>query len=248
MRILVVNPNTTASMTAKIGEAARAVAAPGTEILAVNPDAGPVSIEGYYDGAFCVPGLLAEVRKGMAAGIDGVVVACFDDPGLGACRELVPVPVVGICEAAMHAAAMVAHGFSVVTTLGRSVPIIEDLAVRYGMERHCRRVRAAEVPVLALEEPGSEAARRVRDEVGRALREDHAEAVLLGCAGMADLARRLSDEFGAPVIDGVAAGVKMIEALAGLGLRTSKLGAYGAPRPKPFTGRFASEALPGGMS
>lgn len=108
MKILIVNPNTTASMTEKIGAAARSVAAAGTDIIAVNPASGPVSIEGHYDEAYCVPGLLDEMAKGKADGVDAAVVACFDDPGLGACRELMDVPVVGICEAAMHAAAMVA--------------------------------------------------------------------------------------------------------------------------------------------
>lgn len=242
MKLLIVNPNTTASMTAKIGESARSVAAPGTEILAVNPDSGPVSIEGHYDEAYCVPGLLAEMARGKAAGVDAGIVACFDDPGLGACRELMDVPVLGICEAAMHAAAMTAGSFSVVTTLRRAIPIIEALAVRYGMERKCRRVRAAEVPVLALEEPGSDAAERVRAEVLRALEDDGAEAVLLGCAGMADLARRYTAEVGAPVIDGVAAATKMAEALVGLGLATSKVGSYANPRPKPYTGVYAAMA------
>jgi len=183
------------------------------------------------------------VRKGLAGGVDGVVIACFDDPGLGACRAFAPVPVVGICEGAMRAASMVAHTFSVVTTLSRTVPLIEHLALRYGMERHCRRVRAADVPVLALEDPNSQATEKVRAEVGRAFAEDRAEAVLLGCAGMADLTSRLSDEFGAPVIDGVAAAVKMVEALVGLGLTSSKIGGYSAPRAKPYVGRFKTEAV-----
>jgi allantoin racemase len=102
------------------------------------------------------------------------------------------------------------------------------------MERQCRRVRAAEIAVLALEEAPEEAAALVDREVARAFAEDGAEAVLLGCAGMADLAGRLSAEFGMPVIDGVGAAVKLIEARVGLGLRTSKSCAYALPRPKPF--------------
>ena len=188
MRILVVNPNTTASMTDKIRETAVGVAAPGTEILALNPADGPVSIEGHYDEVYCLPGLMDEARKGVADGADAVVIACFDDPGLEACRELVDVPVIGICEAAMAAASMVGHGFSVVTTLPRAIPIIEALALKYGYERHCRRVRAAAIPVLALEEDGKAAAEKVRAEVLAAIEEDGAEAVLLGCAGMTDLA------------------------------------------------------------
>lgn len=242
MKILVVNPNTTASMTDKIRETAVAIAAPGTEIVAVNPADGPVSIEGHYDEAWCLPGLLTEAKKGEAAGADALVIACFDDPGLDACRELLTIPVIGICEAAMATASMVGHGFSVVTTLPRAVPIIEALAFKYGYERHCRKVRSAEIPVLALEEEGGAAAAKVREEVLKAIEEDHAEAILLGCAGMTDLAASLTEETGVPVIDGVAAAVKFAEALAGLGVKTCKRRAYETPRPKTYTGNLAHAA------
>ena len=127
MRVLIVNPNTTASMTEKIGAAARRAASPGTEVIAVNPTMGPVSIEGYYDEAFSGPGLLEEVRHGEAAGCDGHVIACFDDTGLDAARALAAGPVVGICEAAMHVATMLGGRFAVVTTLPRSVPALQAL-------------------------------------------------------------------------------------------------------------------------
>ena len=229
MRILVVNPNTTRSMTEKIGAAARAVAAPTTEITAVSPAMGPASIEGYYDEAFAVPGLLEEVRKGEAAGCDGYVVACFDDTGVDAARCVARGPVLGIAEAAMHVATMIAGSFTIVSTLGRSAPALEHLVHKYGFERRCRRVRTAEVPVLALEEPGSGAVDRLRAEIARAVAEDRCEAIVLGCAGMADLNARLAAEFGLPVIDGVAAAVKLVEAVVGLGLGTSKALGYAPP-------------------
>ncbi len=231
MRILVVNPNTTASMTAKIGACARAAASLGTEILTRNPAGGPVSVEGHYDEALATPGLLQEIRRGEAEGVDGFVVACFDDPAIGACREIASGPVLGIAEAAMHAAAMIASSFSVVTTLQRSVPIVEELVVRYGFERRCRRVRAVDLPVLALEED-PDARSRILAEIRKAMSEDRCEAIVLGCAGMADLTRWLAQQAGIPVIDGVIAGVRMVEALAGAGLRTSKICAYQSPRPK----------------
>jgi len=237
MRILLVNPNTTASMTDKIGAAARAVAAPGTEIFALNPDFGPPSIEGYFDEVFAVPGLIAEMEK--APDMDGYVIACFDDTGLDAARAFVEAPVVAIGEAAFHLATLVAGKFSVVTTLRRSVPAIEHNLVRYGLASRCAKVRASEVAVLDLEIPGSDARRRVSDEIAAALREDGAEAIVLGCAGMADLAAELSEEHGAPVIDGVAAAVKLCESAVTLGLRTSKRGGYASPRPKRFAGLFA---------
>jgi len=234
MKILVINPNTTLSMTAKIGEAARSIAAPGTEIEAVSPDKGPVSIEGHYDEAYCVPGVVERVIAGSAEGYDGFVLACFDDPGLHSCRTAV--------EAAMHAATMISSSFSVVSTLARSIPVIEELGHRYGMERRLKRVWAADIPVLALEEEGSGAAEKVREAVLRAIEEDRSEAVILGCAGMTDLTAWLTKETGVPVLDGVACAVKMVEGLVSLGLGTSKTGGYAWPRAKTYTGDFSKFA------
>jgi allantoin racemase len=134
---------------------------------------------------------------------------------------------------------LIAGKFSVVTTLSRSIPALEHNLVRYGLVSRCARVRAADVAVLELEIPGSPARDRISREIARAVDEDHAEAVVLGCAGMADLARELSREHGLPVIDGVVAAVKLAEALVSLGLKTSKRGGYARPRAKAFTGMFA---------
>ncbi len=241
MRILIINPNTTASMTRKLRAAASAVAAAGTEIHAVNPESGPASIEGYYDAAFSVPGLLAEIAR--AEGMDAFIVGCFDDTGLDAARCATQAPVIGIGEAAFHMASLIAGKFSVVTTLARSVPGIEHNLVKYGLSSRCAKVRAAEVAVLELEKPESDARRRISREIGRALAEDGAEAVVLGCAGMADLAAALSREHGVPVVDGAASAVKLCEGLVQLGLKTSKTGGYAAPLAKPFAGQFAPLAV-----
>ena len=237
MRLLVVNPNTTQSMTEKIGAAARAVASAGTEIIAVNPDSGPASIEGYYDEAFAVPGLIAEMRK--AGAVDATIIACFDDTGLDAARSFSPAPVIGIGEAAFHLASLIAGKFTAVTTLSRSIPAIEHNLARYGLSSRCARVRAADVAVLELEVPGSPARARISREIDRAMHEDNADAIVLGCAGMTDLADALSREHGLPVVDGVAAAVKLAESLVALGLRTSKRQGYASPIPKGYAGAMS---------
>ena len=242
MRILIVNPNTTAAMTDKIGQAARAVAAAGTEIIAVNPPDGPVSIEGYYDEAFSVPGLLAEIAKGEALGVAAHIIACFDDTGLEAARSLASAPVIGIGEAAFHLASMLGHRFAVVTTLSRSIAAIETNLTKYGLAARCAKVRACEVPVLSLDDPSSNASAQISAEIERAKLQDSAEAIVLGFAGMADLAARLTEAHGVPVIDGVASAVKLAEAFGALGLKTSKIGSYAAPRQKAYLGCFASFA------
>jgi allantoin racemase len=240
MQIHVINPNSTVAMTEQIGRAARRVASPGTCIDLVTAHATPVSIEGYADEALAVPAMLAAIRAAEGRGAAAHVIACFDDPGLSAAREVAAAPVLGICQAAIIVAMTLSSRFSVVTTLPRSVPIIEDLAEAYGAGRRCRRVRAIDLPVLALEEDPVCAERLIAAEIRAAQALDGAEAVVLGCAGMAELCDRLSQDTGVLVIDGVTAAVRQAEALIGMGYRTSKLGGYAWPRPK--TGGIAPEA------
>ncbi len=234
MKILVINPNTSTAMTAGIAAAARAVAASGTEILAVQPSFGPMSIEGHYDEAFAAAGVAEQVR--IAPTHDGIVIACFGDPGLDAAREASNAPVIGIAEAAFHAASLLATGFSVVTTMTRTCVIAERLVLRYGFERSCRGIHGTDIAVLDLESGDSDALARIEDAARRALERDRSGAIVLGCAGMAALCRTLQQRLQVPVIDGVGVAVKFAESLAVLGLRTSKRGDYDLPLPKVYTG------------
>ena len=109
----------------------------------------------------------------------------------------------------MHTASLLANSFSIVTTLRRSIPALEELTVKYGMSRKCHRIRATEVPVLELENPDSEATKLIRVEIQKALDDDRSEAIVLGCAGMVDRAAKLSAEFGVPVLDGVQCAVDL---------------------------------------
>ncbi len=218
MRIKLINPNTTQRMTESMARCAREVAAPGTEIIAVSPTMGPPSIEGYYDEALTSLGLLAEIEAGEKQGVDGYVIACFGDPALYAACELARGPVIGIAEAAMHAANVVAPGFSVVTTLQRTVGMTWHLAKRYGMSRFCKNMRATDVPVLELDVPGSPARQTIVDE----------------CC------REVEDAIGAPVVEGVTTAVKWTEALVALGLHTAKRGDYARSLAKRYDGVLAN--------
>lgn len=228
MRVLIINPNTTASMTEKVGHAARLVASPGTEIVARNPATGPASIQGEADGEAALPGLFEEIDKVEAdpLGFDAIIIACFDDTGLYAARRRTKVPVIGIGEAAYHYAMLVAERFSVVTTLAVSIPVIQENIMRYGLSGRCGKVRASNVPVLELERPGSTARETISDEIASALLHDGSDAIVLGCAGMADLAADLSARHRVPVVDGVAAAVKLAEGLVAQRLATSQAGPF----------------------
>lgn len=236
MHIRLINPNSTASMTNQVLESALRVANAGTRVSAVNPTRSPVSIEGSVDEAVAVPDMLAEIRKGEELGVDAYVIACFDDPGLHAAREMAKGPVIGICQAAVQVAMTISRRFSIVTTLPRSVPIIEDIVQAYGAGHHCRAVHAIDLPVLGLEEDPETAERLLIEVIERSKIEDRAETIILGCAGMSSLCERLTRATGVPVIDGVTAALKIAEALVGAGYSTSKVNAYDYPRQKQAPG------------
>ncbi|WP_018236835.1 aspartate/glutamate racemase family protein [Ensifer sp. BR816] len=240
MLIKLINPNTTAAMTELMGQTARKVAAADSEIVLATSRSGAASIEGHYDEALSVIGVIDEIRRGVPA--DAYVIGCFGDPGLLAAREITASPVLGVAEAAMHAATFLATSFSIVTTLERTRIMSEHLVRSYGMQNHCRRVRATDVPVLELENPDSNARAIILAECEKAVRDDQAEAIVLGCAGMSNLAKHLQERLGLPVVDGVAAAVKFAEAIVGMGLRTSKIGDLAFPLPKSYAGKLAEYA------
>ena len=209
MRLLFINPNSTDSMTATIAGAARLAAPAGVEIIARTNHAGPPAIQGEADGAAALPGLLAEIRA--AESPDAIVIACFDDTGLAEARRLAPCPVLGIGQAAYFAAALLGRRFSVVTTLSVSVPILEANIAAYGLAGGCARVRVSGIPVLEVEAAGE----AIAAEAARAIAEDGAEAIVLGCAGMAGLTERLAS-LPVPVIDGVTAATHLAISAASL--------------------------------
>ncbi len=214
MKLLFVNPNSTASMTEKVRETACAVLPDHVDIIACSNTEGPASIQGAEDGELAIPGMLKVIQSGLDSGVDGIVIACFDDTGIEQVRAMSDTPVLGIGQAAYHASMLAGHRFSVVTTLSVSVPVLEANIKAFGVQPYCCNVRASEVPVLELEKPGSGAEARISLEIERALNEDHCEAIVLGCAGMTDLAARLSLKHKVPVIDGVAAAAGLIHGLA----------------------------------
>jgi allantoin racemase len=236
MKIKVINPNTTMAMTKGIEHAAKSAARPGTEILAVSPKMGPVSIESYYDEYLSIPGVIEEVRKGESEGVDAFVIACYGDPGLHAAREVTDKPVVGIAEASVYLASFLAARFSVVTVLPRIKTMLEELVDSYGMQKRVLSIRTTPMGVLDFERDPEAGIELLRQEGRKAVEEDHAEAILLGCAGMAEFADSLEKELGVPVIDGVVAAVKFAESIVDLGKKTSKLNTYKYPEKKEYIG------------
>ncbi|QDH67108.1 MULTISPECIES: aspartate/glutamate racemase family protein [Pseudomonas] len=235
MRILVVNVNTTESITETIAQQARSVASPGTEIVGLTPYFGAESVEGNFESYLAAIAVMDRVMA-YDQPFDAVIQAGYGEHGREGLQELLNVPVVDITEAAASIAMFLGHAYSVVTTLDRTVPLIEDRLKLAGLYQRCASVRASGMAVLELEEDPLAAMEAIVRQAELAIREDKAEVICLGCGGMAGLDEQIRQRTGVPVVDGVTAAVTIAESLVRLGLSTSKIRTYATPRPKQVIG------------
>jgi len=227
--VMVINPNTTASMTDDVIAGARAAAAPGTELIGSTAVRGVESVETNVDEVWGALAVLEQVRRGEALGVDGYVIACFGDTGLPAAREIAGGPVVGMTEAALFTAAMVAARFAIITLPPRTREQSERVLRLTGLG-HRTTVRTIDAPVTEVAADSLHLLDAVAEQGQEAIRADAAEAIVLGCAGLAALTVPLSDRLEVPVVEGVAAAVTMVEGLLAQGLSTSRVSTYAAPR------------------
>lgn len=233
MKILVLNVNTSASMTSEIAAAARAAACPGTEIECIAPHFGATAVDSVAESYLSAVGVMDAVSRLLDAGRfdhDAVVLAGFGEHGKDALQEMLTVPVFDIAECAAHIAHLIGRRFSVITTLARSIAPIEDRLMLAGLDAHCVSVRACGVGTADVDSDPAAAVAAIVDEAIRAVTQDGADVICLGCAGMAGVTSAITEKAGVPAVDGVAAAVGLAQAVVGLGLSTSKAGAY-APGP-----------------
>ena len=235
MRILVANVNTTQSMTDSIAAQARSIASAGTEIVALTPRFGAESVEGNFESYLAAVAVMDRVLS-YPEPYDAVIQAGYGEHGREGLQELLDVPVVDITEAAASTAMFLGHKYSVVTTLDRTVPLIEDRLKLAGLDARCASVRASGMAVLELEEEPERAVEAIIGQALRAVTDDKAEVIVLGCGGMAGLDEEIRRRAGVPVVDGVAAAVTIAESLVRLRLSTSKVRTYAVPRPKTVIG------------
>lgn len=203
MSVIIINPNSTTSMTdAMLEEAQRA--APGLKFEGWTSHDGPASIQGVEDGNAASPPLLDLVQKASASGAQGIIIGCFDDTALEHAAQLADCPVIGLGQASYHYAALRHWKFSVVTTLSVSVPVLEANIEKQGASGFLSKVRASEVPVLELEANPERASQAVLEEALSAQKHDAISAVILGCAGMVAVMNNVERALSIETIDPVA--------------------------------------------
>ena len=232
MRIFVINPNTSESVTAHIRHELEKIKRPDTELTVVNPEHGPVSIESVYDEALATPPTLELVRQANQEGYDAIVLACFSDPGLDAAKEISEIPVIGIEEATLHVAAMLGHKFSITTTGRNRVPTREIHVRLRNVETAYASALVMDMPVLEMDAQPEKAKARILALAREAIKAQGAEVIILGCAGLAGYAEDIERELGVVVLDPSSVGLKIAEAIVDLGLSHSKVGRFAQPPAK----------------
>jgi len=229
---LVINPNTTESMTRDIADSASKVFKPPWGFLTVQPPGGPESIESWFEVNLATTALLNVIKE--HENVDGVVVACFGDPGLFALREILPVPVVGIAEASFLTACMIGFKFGILVGSPKDVPAMESLLWAYGLEKRYAGSWPMEMAVLEMHRNREQSLRCLATGADL-LAEKGAEVILLGCAGLSSFQTSLQEDLGLPVIDPVKAACWQLKALVEMGLRTSQTGMFAPLGAKQFS-------------
>ena len=235
MKILVVNPNSSETVTGAIMDSAHRAAAASTALVGVTTKGGTRNIDSafgdYLSGAFMIRTCLDAVAVHTP---DAVVLAGFGRVGIDALKEALAIPVVSISEASMAIACLLCHRCTTLTMLQQFIPYQQDLVRLYGFEAKCASVRAIDVNVEECVTHRDKTLAALKEQVRTIVDQDGAEVVILACAGLCGYDTELTRLAGVPVLDPVAVGVKVAESLVGLGLSHSKLRKFALP-PQPIT-------------
>lgn len=238
MKIKVIMPIVSDIFNDEVKEEVKFYASDNTQIGVANLDYGPASIESEYDEALCIPNFLEKAKEAEEEGYDGIISDCFGDPGVKPARELLDIPVVGPCEASMLLASSLAQRFSVVSVLPNVVPMIENISKTVGVNGNLASVRYVNIPVLEVQDK-ERLKNELYDEMIKAIEQDNAHALILGCTGFMGVAEELQKrlkqkDYDVPVIDPVFAATKMLESIISMGLKQSRL-TYMTPPSKERT-------------
>ena len=217
MKILVINPVTTAAWLEEDKEYLQGIADEGTEVVMIGLEKGPKSIETFHDEVYAGPEVIRLVKQ-LSPSVDGIMINCFADPAVDAAREVTEKVVLGPAETSMSIALHLGSAFSVISTFPNTEPWIKRQARKLGVEARLASAVGVEIPVLDLEKNSEKTVDEIVSAANRAIEHDGAEVIILGCTGMAPLAQAVRERLSVPLIEPAAVTLKMAEMLVKLGL------------------------------
>ena len=209
--IAFINPNSTVAMTDSCVETLRSELPEFCQVKGITNYDGPAAIQGEEDGIAAIPGLLTEIEKNHDC--DGFIIGCFDDTGLTEARLISRKPIIGIGQSAFHMAALRHGKFCVLTTLEISIPVIKQNIEAQGFSNLCKDVMASGIPVLELENNPISAAKTLSECIKNIEVRDPEIAVILGCAGMTNVCRRLQAQHDVYLLDPIVSSARLINAI-----------------------------------
>jgi len=234
MKIMVINPNTSESMTRHMEEVLKKIKRSDTELYVCGLEKGPFTLESSYDKALAVPHILPLVRRANKEAYDAVVIAAFCDPGLSAAREISGIPVFGLEESTLHVAAQLGARFTILSMTDSHVAHKYAEVRDYGLSSFLASVRPLGLTVAETDANPIRTKKLGMEVARRAVEEDHAEVIVLGCAGMAGYSREMEEQLGITVLDPSTITLKFCEAMVDAGVRHSKRGLYAVPPEKEY--------------
>ncbi|MBS3787369.1 aspartate/glutamate racemase family protein [Candidatus Bipolaricaulota bacterium] len=233
-KVLIVNLNTTENMTEKMKEAAISVKDEDTEVEAITPEHGPVTIESSYDEAFAIPPVLKVIEEIDQEDADAILLGCFCDAGVPAAREIADIPVIAMEEATLSIALTLGNKFSIMTEKKPRVAMKELHIRRAGLMERLASIRPLGLSVADMDENPEKTKQEGIKLAEKMVEKDGAEVLIMGCAAMAGYKDEVEEAAGAPVLDPTATAFKVAELTADLGIQHSKVGLYHPPSPKEF--------------
>jgi allantoin racemase len=205
-------------------------AGPGTELEVTRVLGGAESVESEQDVVMAAPFILQEAIKAERDGADAILIHCMADPGLGACREAVRVPVVGEGQACFLTAVSLGRRFSIIDTGSEGDTQYLNNLRAYGLERHLASIRHLNMPVLQLRDDIARLKEAFFHEGKKAVELDRADTLVPGCGEMYGIAHEMGQQLGVPVIDPRLAGVRFAEMLVALRVAHSPLAYHSRPK------------------
>lgn len=228
-KILVINPNTNPKNTKVIADAIDPFVPDGTKVEVVSPARGPIGLESYYHNYLASVNVHERIVEAEKEGYDGVVIACYGDPGIEAAKELVDIPVVGITEASYAYARLLSTKFLVVVSAATAVPRQIRYIKSLGIPDFQYDVRPIGLTVLGVMSDRMSAKDLIANNCEIALKDTNSELIVMGCSGFSGLRADLEEQLKVPIIDPVVAGVHMCDSLIRMGLAQSKVSTYKTP-------------------
>lgn len=232
MRIFIINPNTSEEITENLENVLNKVKRDDCELIVTSPIHGPISIESAYDDVLASYHIMNLIKKANAERYDAIVIACFSDPGLDAAKEISRIPVIGIEETTLHIASLLGNRFSIMTGSRNRIPTREWHVALRGVSSFYASSIPLEMSVVEMNSNPQKAKKRIIEMARKAVTEDCAEVIILGCAGLAGYAEDIEQELGVVVLDPSCVALKIAEAIVDLGLRHSKINRFAYPPEK----------------